>query len=1094
MTKLIAGSGGGGGGGKGGGGGGARTPTIRKDSLDSRQYAKVLDLISEGEIQGLKNGLQSVFLNNTPIQNPNGSYNFQGVTLDTRTGTQGQSYIPNFDRAQDIKPVGVVVSRTTPVTRTISDSNVDAVSVTISVPRLEQQERKSGDVVGYRFEFKIEVQYNGGGFNTVVQETIKGRTADLYQRSFLIDLPGAFPVNVRVTRISEDDDEYSGDKYATRTSAFSWASYTEISYGKLRYPNSALVALRVDAEQFSSIPSRSYLIRGIKVRIPNNATVDSGTGRLIYSGVWNGSFGAAQWCSDPAWILWDLLTNTRYGFGDHIQESQLDKWAFFAASKYCSELVPSGFGGLEPRFSCNVNSQTSEDAYKLINDMCSVFRAMPYWSAGALTISQDSPADYQYYFTPANVTEEGFTYQGSSRKNRPTVCVVSYLDTELKDTAYEVVEDAEGISKYGVIKTEINAFACTSRGQAYRLGEWLLYSERYEGEIVNFTTSPDAGVIVRPGALIKIADPVKAGQRRGGRVVSATTTAVTLDDASDVVHPGVLNVVLPNGSVEQRNSASVVGNVVTVSSAFSAAPQANAVWVYGTSDVQTSTWRVLSVQEQDGVNYAITAIAYNASKYDYIERGTPLQQRDISNLNEFPPAPGGLVAQEVFYADGGIAKVKLNASWQSVPGAYNYRIEWRKDDNNWSNAIIANTGYEILDSGVGSYEIRVYAQGGNLRWSPEPAELLFESVGKTAKPETPTGISLVPSGDSLGTLSWDRATELDVLLGGKVLIRHSNLLSGATWENSQQIVSAAAGSQTQKQVPLLEGTYLIKFEDDTGNRSASAAIITTDLPEPQPRLLIESIREDQNYFTTIDEMGTWDSLGTIDSIQSTLFAGVKTNMQYDAGVDGLIISNVTLGTGEYTFASTLDMGGVFDVNLQRYLTTRSYLPNSLWDSQAELIDAWTDIDGDAPDRVDALMYVRATQDDPAGAPTWGDWNELSNGLLRGRGFQFKLIATVESVNQNIIVDELGVLVELQQRTEQLGPIISEQGTVTNVAFANSFYAVPVLGYSAYAQSPGETTEIIDVSATGFTINFVADGASVARKFTYTAVGYGKRIT
>lgn len=1099
MNKLIAGSGGGGGGGGKGGGGGsapaARTPTVASDSLDSKQYATLIDLISEGEIEGLKDGFQSIFFNNTPLQNLDGSYNFQDVTVVTRNGTQDQQYIPITPNVQDEKPVNVEVENGTPITRQITDTDVNGVRVTITIPQL-QQNVTSGDVAGQSVELEIQVQYDGGGFTRVIYDMISGRTSDPYQKAYFINLtPGFTTVDIRVSRISPSDSTLVANdpNVLESISRFQWTSYTEIIYTKLRYPNSALIALRVNAEQFSSIPARAYRIRGIRVKIPSNATVDSATGRLIYSGIWNVTFAAAQWCSDPAWILWDLLTSTRYGFGNHVQDTQLDKFAFYSASQYCSELVPDGFGGQEPRFSCNVNIQTAEEAYKLINDMCSVFRAMPYWSTGTLTISQDKPEDYSYYFSPANVTEEGFTYQGGSRKNRPTVCVVSYLDLNTRDTAYEVVEDADAIAKYGVVKTEISAFACTSRGQAYRIGEWLLYSERYESEIVNFTASVEAGVLVRPGSLIKIADPVRAGERRGGRIVSATTTTVTVDDATGLPGGGVLNVILPDGSAEQRNITSLVGNVFTVGTAFSAAPNNNSVWLYGTQDIQTSTWRVLSVQEQDGSNYAVTAIAYNSSKYDYIERGTALQQRDITNLNTLPPSPINLNAVEVLYNDGGLAKAKIIASWEPIAGVGVYQVQWRRNSNNWTTAAVSRPDYDIFESTPGTYEIRVYSQGANLRWSTQPSAITYQAVGKTAPPSTPTGISLVPSGDSLATLSWDRSTELDVILGGKVLIRHSALLSGATWENSQQIVSAAAGSQTQKQVPLLEGTYLIKFEDDTGNRSTTAALITSDLPEPQPRLLVESIREDQDYFTTVDEMGTWDSLGLIDGIKSTLFAGVKTNMQYDAGVDGLIVSDTSLVTGEYEFASTFDVGGVFDVNMRRYLATRSYLPNSLWDSQTALIDSWTDIDGDAPDRVDALLYVRSTPDDPAGTPTWSDWSELSNGLVRGRGFQFKLIARVDNLNQNIIVDELGATVELQQRTEQLGPIESSAAGVTAVTFANPFYVEPVLGFSAYAQAANEVAEIISVSRTGFEINFAYDGAPVARKFTYTAVGYGKEI-
>ncbi|NBN88653.1 MAG: host specificity protein J, partial [Proteobacteria bacterium] len=369
------------------------------------QYAQVLDLISEGEIEGLKNGYQSIFIDNTPLQNADGTYNFQNVSIATRNGTQNQTYIPGTSDVEDEKAVGVEVQYASPVVRSITDTSVNAARITITVPQL-QTFTNEGDVLGSQVGLRIYVQYNGGGYQEVIADTISGRTGDAYQRDYFINLASVYPIDIKVERDRPDSTD------PKVVNAFSWTSYTEIIYAKLRYPNSALVWTRIDAEQFNRIPSRSYLIRGIKVRIPNNATVDSVTGRLIYAGIWNGTFGAAQWCSDPAWILWDLLTSTRYGFGDHIEAAQLDKFAFYAASQYCSELVPDGFGGQEPRFSCNVNIQTAEDAYKLINDMCSVMRCMPYWSTGALTISQDKPADTAYLFTLANVTEEGFSYQG----------------------------------------------------------------------------------------------------------------------------------------------------------------------------------------------------------------------------------------------------------------------------------------------------------------------------------------------------------------------------------------------------------------------------------------------------------------------------------------------------------------------------------------------------------------------------------------------------------------------------------------------------------------------------------------------------------
>ena len=1105
MTELIAGAGGGGGG-KGGGGGAARTPTTERDGLDSRQYAELIDLISEGEIAGLKDGLKSIYLDNTPLQNPNGTFNFQNVTVYTREGTQNQTLIPFANEIKDERLVNVTVRNDGPVTRTITDSQTDAVRITITVPRLEQITNE-GDTVGQSFRLQIQIQYNGGGFTTVIDDTVSGRTGDPYQKAYLVNLTGAFPVDVRMVRITGDSNDLR------LSNEFTWTSYTEIIYSRLAYPNSALVGIRIDAEQFNSIPQRSYLIRGIKVIIPSNATVDSTTGRLTYAGIWNGTFGAAQWCSDPALILWDLLSSSRYGLGEHLDTAQLDKWSFFAASQYCSEIVPDGFGGFEPRFSCNVNIQTSEEAYKLINDMCSVFRAMPYWAVGSLTVSQDKPVDPSYLFTLANVTEEGFSYSGSSLKTRPNVAVVSYLDIGrfdpstgeqiqgTRDITYEVVEDAEAIAKYGAIKTELSAFACTSRGQAHRIGEWLLYTERYEGETVTFATSMDAGVIVRPGQIIEVADPVRTGDRRGGRISSATTTttAITVDDATGLTAAGAeLSVIMPTGSVETRTIATdgIVGNVITVSTAFSVAPTVNSVWIYQTNSSQTSTWRVLGIAEQDGSKYAITALSYNAGKYDYVERDQPLQQRDITDLNIVPEAPTNLTATELLYDAGGIAKSKLVIDWDSVQGVQQYRIRWRPVNGNFTDERIQRLDYEILDTTSGVYEVEVYAIGANFRTSVQPAFLTQQTFGKTAPPADVENASLIPGDQLSGVLTWDRSPDLDVRLGGKVLIRHSTALSGATWEESQEIVAAAAGSQTQKQVPMLEGTYLLKFEDDTGNRSATANTIVADFPEPQPRSLFKQYAEDQeNPPFSGNTVGMFYSLDydglILDSGQ------LIDDMATDGDFDALLAIDAVGGVnplGEYKFGSTWDMGAVYDVNLRRRFVTRPIVPAALWDDKVQLIDEWPLIDEDNIDTVNAALYVRTTTDDPAvDNPVYGDWNEFANVISRGRGFQFKVRAASSDPDTNIVIDELGCLMELQLHTEQSGTLASGAGAYA-VVFDNAFYQPPNVGVTGFNMATGDFFTVTSVTRTGFTVEFKnSTGTSVNRNFTYTAVGYGREV-
>jgi predicted phage tail protein len=1084
---------GGGGGGKGGskGGAGGRKAKEAKDNLDSTAYAKIIELLSEGEIEGFSTpsrlgltqgttayinaSLKDVFFNKTPVLRAGASntapqdadFNFSNVDIATRFGTQAQSYVPGFDAVEEEIGVGSDVLEGLPITRTITDTNIDAVRITINVPVLQEVTSK-GDIIGAEIQLEIAVQYNSGGFTTVIADTIKGRTSDLYQRDYIVNLTGAFPVDIRVTRITPDSTSVK------LSNAFSWFSYTEIIYQKLRYPNSAYVALRIDAEQFNSIPSRSYKIRGVKVSIPSNATADITTGRLTYAGIWNGTFGAAAWTTDPAWILWDLLTSTRFGLGDHIQAATLDKWAFFRASQYCNELVPTGLNSpaTEPRFSCNVNIQTAEEAYKVINDMCSVFRAMPFWSAGSLTVAQDRPSDPVALFSLSNVTEEGFSYEGSSLKTRATVAIVSWLNLELGDIDREVVEDAEGIAKYGVITKEISAFATTSKAQAHRLGRWLLYSERYEGEVVSFVTGLENGIVLRPGAIIDITDPVKAGARRGGRINAATSSTVTVDNAVDLPTFGTISVVLPDGIVETRTIGSVSGSVITVTLNFSRPPQAGSVWLVENADIQPTQWRVLGVQEQDGINFAVTAISYNATKYGFIENGEPLEQRTISILNTPPATPINVLTEELQYVLNGRVAAKLSIAWQSVRGVNEYRVRWRGEFDNWKEVKTYGPIYEIEDVTAGLYNIEIYSISATQIISSAPAELNVTVQGVGAPPTDPTGVSLVPINESTAIIQWDLATDLDVLVGGEVLIRHDPRASNvAEWGTSNAIVQAAAGNQTQKQVPLLEGTYFVAFRDQSGVRSLNPVSVEAVLPTPQPRLLVKTWAEEN---------------------ETPPFNGTDTNLAYDAGLNALFLDPSVDLEGEYIYEDYLDLGQVYDVNIRRRIIGFPLSAGIDFDDVTGLFDDQPGkFDGDDLDQTNAVTYVRVTNDDPASTPTWGPWNEYVNAIVRGRAIELKVVATTTTAQVGMAISDLGAVAELQQRVESG----SDSGDDTYVVtFVDAFYATPEVVISPSNMATGDFFTLSSVSRTGFTVAFKnSSNAAVTRSYAYTATGYGKEI-
>jgi predicted phage tail protein len=1098
----------------------ARTPTRTADNLSSTAFGNILDLISEGEIEGFPSArdytrdtdnynkalLKDVFLSNTPVLRSgadvtslqDSDYNFKGVTVTPRYGTNAQEYIPGFDATEDVKQVGVELENATPITRQITDTNVDAVRVSIAVPRLERSTNE-GDVLGTDVTIAIELQYNGGGYTEVKRDTISGRTADKYERDYVVELDGAFPVDLRVKRIS-------GDSTDQNVNPTQFSAYTELIYQKLRYPNSALVGLRFQAEQFSSIPSRSYRIRGVKVKIPNNATVDQDTGRLTYSGTWTGTFGAAQWTTCPAWILYDLLISKRYGFGDHIAEAQLDKFAFYSASQYANELVDAGLGdgSTEARFSCNALIQNQYEAYKLINDLCSVMRCQPYWASGALALSQDKPKDPSYLFTRANVVDPGFTYSGSDLKTRHTVAIVSYLDLETREQGYEVVEDRDAIEKYGWVATEVKAFACTSRGQANRLGQWILYTEQQETEAISFTASLEAGTLLRPGSIIEVQDPVRAGIRYGGRIIGSGAKTINVDDATDLPDDdATLSVLLPDGSVETKNIVSRTGTLITVEENWSTQPQKNSVWVIQTDSLQTQTFRVLGVKETEYHMYEISGLAYNSAKYAYVERGFNLSSRTITNLNQIPAAPTSPKASEKFYASNDKAKVKIIVSWSAVKGIPQYKVRYRADNDNWETATVTKPDYEILDTRAATYAIEIYSINSLGRQSSEFASLTFNAIGKTAVPAQVQNLRFEATSEKEGTLKWDETTDLDVKNGGKVYIRHSNLTDGsATWSNSVDLIEAVAGSATSASIPLIEGEVLVKFADDGGRLSTNETSIIIDLPDTLGRLLVEGRREDQDappfqgnktdtFYSeefdalTLDGTEDLDDVTDVDDLPSFDFMGDITS------------------SGEYAFTDTLDLEGVFSLDLERRFVTRGFYPGDLIDAKTELIDDWDDFDGDTVDKVNAKLLVRRTDDDPTGTPTWTSWQDFANGTFKGRAFQFKAELTSTDTAQNILVDELGYLAQFARRQEQSSAAVASGAGAKAITFGNAFFTgtasllgtnsnLPSLGITAQNMQSGDYFEVSSVSATGFTVTFKnSSDTAVDRNFNWTAVGYGK---
>tara|TARA_R100001129_G_scaffold83991_1_gene57111 strand:+ start:2675 stop:5971 length:3297 start_codon:yes stop_codon:yes gene_type:complete len=1082
-------------------------PDLPSDALSSKQFNTLIDVVSEGLIEGsatasknsitdttstaYKNSfLKDIFLNKNQIlqegadvTNPEDSeFNYKNVTFDFRLGSSNQTFIGGINATEAENIIGTTVTTSAPVTHTVSSDTIDAVRVTVRFPSL-QKFADNGDINGTEVNLLIKTIENDGTTKTVVDDNVKGRSTNPYLRDYLIKFTSStsFPVAIRVERVTADSTE------ATLVNAFSFHTATNIIFEQNAYPNTAHVALRLNAEQFPRVPSRRFRLRGIKVLIPNNATVNLADGSLSYSGTWGGTFATDKaWTTDPAWILYDILTNTRYGCS--IPTANLNKFTFKTVSEYCGFQVDAGNGdgSTEPRFALNVNITQRQTAFQLINDICSVMRVMPFYEAGGISIAQDAPSDPVYLFNYSNVTEDGFQYTGSSLKTRHTVINVSYFDMVTQDTDVETVEaDSATQTKYGINVKNVVAFGTTSRNQARRFGKWFLYSEQNTGETCTFATTIAAGTLIRPSQIIEIADPVKAGTRRGGLVKSATSTVITLDDFANTNIPAVsesptLSIVLPDGTLESKSISDVSQNVITVSSAFSQTPNPNAPYILETPTLQSSTWRVISINENDDKTFTIQALEHDSGKYNFVEDGQAMPTRNTSILTELLRPPSGLFAEEKIVEINNRAVSKIILDWQPVTGASSYRVQYRANNGDFVEITTSSTSVDILNTDTGDYEFRVFSYNAVGDPSPTPSTLNFNAIGKTAVPANVLNATLEPTGDNEARIRWQQTDDLDVKYGGQVYIRFSELTSGATFSNSTDVIEAVGGATTEATVPLKSGTYSLKFRDTGGRFSTTETQITVTVPSIGTNLSIISQRENPS------------------------FAGTKTNTTVAS--NNLKLTNPSTNlSGSYTFQNVLDLGGVFSLEVQRHIKSVGVNQSDLFDDIPDL-DARDDFDGTVAEQTNASVLVRTTDDDPSGSPTFGSYNKFFKGVFKGRGFDFKCDIVSENANENILISELGFDAFLPARTEQ-STTIKTSGTSSsglNVSFDNAFFTgTSAIGGSTSAYPPaimitsqnmatGDFYEITSITGSGFNIKFKnSSGTVISRNFSYSAVGYGK---
>lgn len=712
-----------------------RTPVETPDSLHSMAVARIIDLVSEGEIRGLVAGNQSIYLNQVPIQNPDGGWNFAGVTVDTRSGTQDQEYIPGFPSVENEISVNVELRSDQPVVRTVSGSDLSAVRIRLAVPALQKVDEENGDRNGYSISYAVDVSVDGGAYTTVLNDAITGKTTTQYERSRRIDLPAGSQWQVRIRRLTPNQNN------SLISDTVNVLSMTEIIDVKLRYPNSALCAVQVDASQFQNIPSRSYRVWGRIIRVPSNYDPIGRT----YSGVWDGTFKSA-WTNNPAWVFFDIVTNDRFGLGNRIPLDWVDKWRLYQIAQYCDQLVSDGMGGQEPRFTCSLYLQSRADAYKVLQDMAGMFRGISFYAAGQIMASADMPKDPGPTYNQANVIEGRFHYEGSGRRTRHTVALVSWTDPDdFGRQKVEVVQHLDAIARYGVNQTEVTAIGCHSRAQAQRVGNHILYTESLETETVSFAVGLDA-LNCMPGDVIQVADPNRAGRRNAGRIRAAGASSLTLDLVPETMAVGdTLRATLPNGRTEGRtiNGIDAGTGVVTVSAPWSAVPVPQSVWATESSDLVLQLFRVIAVTEGEELTYNITALKHVPGKYAAIDDGTRLELPPISIIPpSVQPPPTNVTLSSHVVIEQGIATPTLTIQWDPADKAIAYDVEWRRDDLNWvRQGRVATTSIEVPGIYAGQYLARVRAVNALNAVSLPAMSPLTTIAGKTEPPPAVTSLT-----------------------------------------------------------------------------------------------------------------------------------------------------------------------------------------------------------------------------------------------------------------------------------------------------------------------------------------------------------------
>ncbi|EPC6273425.1 phage tail protein [Enterobacter hormaechei] len=877
-----------------GGSSSSRTPTEQPDDLQSVAKAKILVALGEGEFAGQLTG-KDIYLDGTALENSDGSQNFSGVTWEFRAGTQAQKYIQGIPGTENEISVGTEVTSATAWTRTFTNTQLSAVRLRLKWPSLFKQE-DDGDLVGYSVNYAIDLQTDGGTWQTVLNTSVTGKTTSGYERSHRIDLPQVGSTwTIRLRKITADANSAKiGDTMTLQ-------SFTEVIDAKLRYPNTALLYIEFDSSQFNgSIPQISCEPRGRVIRVPD--TYDPET--RSYSGTWTGAFKWA-WTDNPAWIIYDLVVSDRFGLGHRLTAANIDKWTLYQVAQYCDQMVPDGKGGdgTEPRYTCNVYIQDRNDAYTVLRDFAAIFRGMTYWGGDQIVALADMPRDVDYSYTRANVVGGRFTYSSSTTKTRYTTALVSWSDPgNAYADAMEPVFEQALVARYGFNQLEMTAIGCTRQSEANRKGRWGILTNNKD-RVVSFDVGLD-GNIPQPGYIIAVADELLSGKVMGGRISAVNGRVIKLDRVADAAAGDRLILNLPSGASQSRTIQAVNGESVTVTTAYSETPQAEAVWVVESNELYAQQYRVVSVADNDDGTFTITGAWHDPDKYARIDTGAIIDQRPVSVIppgNQSPPA--NIVISSFSVVQQNISVETMRVSWDQAQNAIAYEAQWRRNDGNWVNVPRSSTtSFDVPGIYAGRYLVRVRAINAaeiSSGWGYSEEKTLTGKVGNPPKP-----VGFIASDNVVFgiELSWGFPANTDDTL--KTEIQYS--LTG-TEDDAMLLADVPYPQRKYQQMGLKAGQtfwYRAQLVDRSGNESGY-----TDFVRGQASIdvsdITDAILEDMKGSDTFKDLieNAVDSSGKLaelaDAIKENadgLAAAVGSNKQTAEAIIGnaLAIADVVV--------------------------------------------------------------------------------------------------------------------------------------------------------------------------------------------------------